>query len=292
MVHICDGNQAITDSDNGLSPCRHQAIIWTNVGTLLIGPFGTNFSEISIQIHTFWFKKVHLKCPFCLSINVLISQPTSILYYAFPFKISFSLRWRHNGCHSVSNHQPRECLLRRLIRRTSKKISKLRVTGLCEGNSPDTGEFPAQMASNAENVSIWWRHHVNSINIWVPFQILWASVTQQWGHGAARIPQGPLFHPTTLFDSHSNRTVVLPIADSGQKCGYSVRRAKYNHHNNRFFKEASAIWDTNLVETRFLGETCNYSYIYAKRCENSVMIDSSLKYCLSMVYHWIIYTYI
>ena len=37
---------------------------------------------------------------------------------------------------------------------------KLRVTGLCAGNSPVTGEFPAQMASNAENVSIWWRHHV------------------------------------------------------------------------------------------------------------------------------------
>ena len=70
-----------------------------------------------------------------------------------------SLRWRHNGCDSVSNHQPRECLLRRLIRRTSKKTSKLHVTGLCAGNSPETGEFPAQMASNAENVSIWWRHH-------------------------------------------------------------------------------------------------------------------------------------
>ena len=46
-----------------------------------------------------------------------------------------------------------------LFRRRSKKTSKLRVTGLCVGNSPGTGEFPAQMASNAENVSIWWRHH-------------------------------------------------------------------------------------------------------------------------------------
>ena len=45
-------------------------------------------------------------------------------------------------------------------RRRSKKTSKLRVTGLCAGNSPVTGEFPAQRASNAENVSIWWRHHV------------------------------------------------------------------------------------------------------------------------------------
>ena len=51
-------------------------------------------------------------------------------------------------------------MINRLFKRRSKKTSKLRVTGLCAGNSPVTGEFPAQMASNAENVSIWWRHHV------------------------------------------------------------------------------------------------------------------------------------
>ena len=70
-----------------------------------------------------------------------------------------ALRWRHNGRDSVSNHQPHDCLLNRLFRRWSKKTSKLRVTGLCAGNSPGTGEFPAQMAIHAENVSIWWRHH-------------------------------------------------------------------------------------------------------------------------------------
>ena len=70
-----------------------------------------------------------------------------------------TLHWRHNGHDSVSNHQPYDCLLNCLFRRRSKIISKLRVTGLCAGNSPETGEFPAQMASNAENVSIWWRHH-------------------------------------------------------------------------------------------------------------------------------------
>ena len=69
------------------------------------------------------------------------------------------LQWRHNGHDGVSNHQPRDCLLNRLFKRRSKKTSKLRVTGLCEGNSPVTGEFPSQRASNAENVSIWWRHH-------------------------------------------------------------------------------------------------------------------------------------
>ena len=72
---------------------------------------------------------------------------------------SFSLQWRHNGCNGVSNHQPHICLLNRLFRRRSKKISKLRVTGHCEGNTPVTGEFPAQRVSNAENVSIWLRHH-------------------------------------------------------------------------------------------------------------------------------------
>ena len=76
-----------------------------------------------------------------------------------PTSWHFALRWRHNGRDSVSNHQHHECLLNRLFRRRSKETSKRRVTGLCAGNSPGTGEFPAQMASNAENVSIWWRHH-------------------------------------------------------------------------------------------------------------------------------------
>ena len=70
-----------------------------------------------------------------------------------------ALRWRHNGGDSVSNHQPHHCLLNRLFRHRSNKTSKLRATGLCAGNSPVTGEFPAQMTSYAENVSIWWRHH-------------------------------------------------------------------------------------------------------------------------------------
>ena len=73
------------------------------------------------------------------------------------------LQWRHTDHGSVSNHQPHGCLLNRLFRRRSKKTSKLPVTGLCAWNSPGTGEFPAQMASNAENVSIWWRHHAKEV---------------------------------------------------------------------------------------------------------------------------------
>ena len=76
------------------------------------------------------------------------------------FYISHTLQWRHNERNGVLNHQPHDCLINRLFRRRSKKTSKLCVTGLCAGNSPVTGEFPTQMASNAENVSIWWRHYI------------------------------------------------------------------------------------------------------------------------------------
>ena len=71
-----------------------------------------------------------------------------------------SLQWRHNEHDGVRNHQPHDCLFNRLFGRRSNKTSKLSVTGLCVGNWPATGELPAQRASNAENVSIWWRHHV------------------------------------------------------------------------------------------------------------------------------------
>ena len=60
-AYTCVGNLTIIGSDNGLSPGRRQAITWTNVGILLIGLLGTNFSGMLIQIHTFSFKKIHLK---------------------------------------------------------------------------------------------------------------------------------------------------------------------------------------------------------------------------------------
>ena len=72
VTHICVGDLTIIGADNGLSPGRRQAIIWTNDGILLIGPLGTNFSEILIEICIFYFKKMHLKVspakwrPFCL----------------------------------------------------------------------------------------------------------------------------------------------------------------------------------------------------------------------------------
>ena len=78
MTHICVNKLTIIGSDNGLAADRHQAIIWTNARLLLIGPLGTNFSQIIIEILTFSFKKMRLKVssakwrPFCLGLNVLI----------------------------------------------------------------------------------------------------------------------------------------------------------------------------------------------------------------------------
>ena len=97
MMHIYVGNLTIIGSDNGLSPGRCQAIIWTNVGILSIGPLGTNFNDILIEIETFWFKKMHLNMPFgkwrpfCLGLNVryLVSFVTlySDPFHAFVFAI-------------------------------------------------------------------------------------------------------------------------------------------------------------------------------------------------------------
>ena len=71
-----------------------------------------------------------------------------------------TLQWGHNEPNGVSNHRCLGGLLNRLFRRRSKKTSKLRVTGLCAGDSPMTSELPSKRASNAENASIWWCHRV------------------------------------------------------------------------------------------------------------------------------------
>ena len=86
-THICVGKLTIIGSDNGLSPGRRQAIIWTSAGILLIGPLGTNFSEIWIGIQTFSFKKINLKMsfgkwrPFCLGLNVLMETAKDDIIY-------------------------------------------------------------------------------------------------------------------------------------------------------------------------------------------------------------------
>ena len=78
VTHACVSKLTIICSDNGLSPARRQASIWTNAVVLLIGTLGTNISALLSEIQTFSYKKVYCKMssekwqPFCLDINVLI----------------------------------------------------------------------------------------------------------------------------------------------------------------------------------------------------------------------------
>ena len=97
---MCVGKLTNIDSDNGLSPELGQAIIWTNVGILLIGPLGANFSEILIRIQTFSFKKRHLKVSsakwrsFCLGLNVLNKcWPKSFMPYTFTRQQYHAILW-------------------------------------------------------------------------------------------------------------------------------------------------------------------------------------------------------
>ena len=200
VAHICISKLTIICSDNGLSPVRRQAIIWTNAEILLNEPIRTNFSEILIETRIFSFKTISFKMssgkrrPFCLGRNVLchlllkteyskknyfmtaddwLLLTTSLQHPSYQLnKINWSLsakieeifnilayllmtgslpvQWRHNGCHGVSNQQPHDCLLNCLFR-CRLKTPKLRATSLCAGNSPVTGKFPAQRASNGRN---------------------------------------------------------------------------------------------------------------------------------------------
>ena len=112
-----------------------------------------------------------------------------------------SLRWRHNERDGVSNNQPHDCLLNHLFRRRSKKTSKLRITGLCEGNSPVTGD--------GENVSIWWCHHVTER------EIKFIGIFEDRGHRGPYSPYKPLNHNLYIG------IIIFPHIDNSQSTGYN-----------------------------------------------------------------------
>ena len=116
VTHICVSKPTSIGSDNGLSPGRRQAIIWINAGILLIGPLGTNFSEILIEIYTFSFKKMHMKMAAILSwpqcVNLfwymlnthLNSAVTSFFIYRVQMKLCCSLDHLRILHHSIVCH--------------------------------------------------------------------------------------------------------------------------------------------------------------------------------------------
>ena len=89
----------------------------------------------------------------------------------WPYKI---LQWHHMNIHLVvSNHWSFNCLFNSLWRPTSNKHQST-LLSFCEGNSPVTGEFPAQRDSSAEKASIWWRHHEthHTLHLWWAMSIV------------------------------------------------------------------------------------------------------------------------
>ena len=116
VTHICVSKLTIIGLDNGLSPDRRQAIIWTSAGLLLIGPLWTNFSETLIEILTFSFKKMHLKIsyakwrPFCLGPYELSSGIPNKTASAVEM---VSMLWRHyvyGACHIYSYYWDTKCM--------------------------------------------------------------------------------------------------------------------------------------------------------------------------------------
>ena len=116
--------------------------VWYNIHVAMWWEIKSTMVQ-SIGFYIGWFK-------FC-------RIPISTFKLAWNWLVT--LQWRRNERDGNSNHQPHDCLLNPLFSHRSKKTSKLCVTGLCAWYSPVTGEFHAQRASNAENVSIRWCHH-------------------------------------------------------------------------------------------------------------------------------------
>ena len=114
-----------------------------------------------------------------------------------------TLRWRHNEHDGVSNHQPHDCLLSRLFRRRSKKTSKLRVTGLCVGNSPVSGEFPHKWPVTRKMFPF---DDVIMISVWA-LDVLYAFIDD--------VPKRQILHKPKLHKSlHASMFPSIIVKDS------------------------------------------------------------------------------
>ena len=176
MTHICVSKLTIIDSDNGLSPDRRQAIIWTNAGILLIRPLGTNFNEILIEIPTFSFTKMRLKVssakrrPFCLGLNVLNEWYVITLCYWWGAKSFVVMQIKL--CQSLSQQSKFKAFLNRVGLDTKQRSSKLPfwflkqvgpVTRFCKSKVSrisfrGLSATKSQLSGRIE----YWRHHRRS----------------------------------------------------------------------------------------------------------------------------------
>ena len=145
VTHICVSKLTIIGSDNGLSPGRRQAIIWTNAGILTIrNKLQWNFnrnSYIFIQENAF---------------ENGVCEMASIWYR--PQWVNMKLHWRYYERDGVLNHRHFDRLLNRLFRHRTENFKDPRYCPLWVESTGDL-VVPSQRASNTENISTWWLHH-------------------------------------------------------------------------------------------------------------------------------------
>ena len=151
-LHLSDDNSKLV---HAMASC-HQATSHYLSQCLpsSMSPYGVKIIYFKFQPHVWWVFGANWSLYREIHMHSGLKQVNTIqyMYYMAPYwtinlvktpQITLSLQRHHNECDGISNHQPHYCLLNRLFRRKSKKTSKLRITGLCVGNSPVTGEFPA-----------------------------------------------------------------------------------------------------------------------------------------------------
>ena len=144
-----------------------------------------------------------------------------------PNKQLNTLQWHHNGSDSVSNHQPRECLLNCLVRCRSKKTSKLRVTGLCAGihrrpvNSPHKGPVTQKMFPFVDAImrqyTVMWNHALDTLrDVELRPQRTYPWVQKQWRVWLylLRTTQMPIIftvHSTNTYDTFQGTSNLTPL---------------------------------------------------------------------------------
>ena len=178
-----------------------------------------------------------------------------------------ALQWHHNERDDVSNHRPLGCLFNRMFRRRSKKTSKLRVTGLCEGNLLATGGLPSQMASNAGNVSI----DDAIMGLIVISFCRWRTATYDTREICLSSAKFSLYHKCVFFDMHRALIIIIQElygnANQNPNKSYTIEssRAHSAHYNFSYF-----YGDKFMCGIQFL--SYKVSKVYFCICELAALI--------------------
>ena len=164
VTHICISNLTIIGSDNGLSPGRCQAIIWTNAGILLIGPLGTHLSEILIGNSYIFIQENVFENVVCQMAVILSIQFISVN------KHCSNVTWA-SGVSQITSKSNVQWLVKAKNKKENIKAPHYR--HFSQENSLVTGEIPSQGSGNTESFSMPCCHHArdnrhgNLVQIWL-----------------------------------------------------------------------------------------------------------------------------